>query len=749
MSRALPATALLAAGGLVVEVALTRVLSVMFYSNFVFLVLSVAVLGLGLGAAAGALRPSLRRAERLGTAAMLASLSASLLLVLTVLVPVPAVALAFAAVPFAFAGLALAGMFSLHAEQSFRLYWADLVGAGIGTLLAFALLSLLGGSSGLLAGSVLLAAAAMILRAPWVPALVPVLLILANVTTAWLDPLPTASKPLRAALADGGVITATRWDAFARSDLVRMPGDSVHYLYMDGAAGSLVPRMVGQQLWRSDAGLLPFAADAPDSAFLLGPGGGLDVALARSSGTGRIVAAELNAGGLRLVDALDDGIYAGVELHIDEGRSVLRRLGELFELIFLSHVITQTSDPRGYALSEASVYTKEAFHDYLDHLTPGGQVAIKLYDEVTLTRAFLTAIQVLVERGATEQVAARHLFAVLDTRTTPPLPLLLIRDAPLERDAAVALARTAESLGLALLFVPDLLAQPPLDGLLAGAVDSADLIAAAGANLAAATDARPFFFQFERGLPRGLLPLAAGTLLLVLAFAAWRLFARRRPAGDAQPVTPSVFALLGAGFMTLELSILQRSQLYLGHPTLALTVVLGALLVGSGTGSLLAGRLLRGLSGTNRLKLGSGLVVVIAPAWYFAWPWLGSVLPAADLTVRALLAAASILPLALVLGVPFPAALVMLRSRPRAVAAAWAVNGVASVAGSVVTVVLAILYGYPVALALAIACYAGVFMLAARPQARRSTSQVPSTAHTAENASMNPSAGRISAKPQA
>src|SRR5690606_18263432 len=108
-----------------------------------------------------------------------------------------------------------------------------------------------------------------------------------------------------------------------------------------------------------------------------------------------------------------------VDMHTDEGRSVLRHLGQEFDLVFLSHVITQASDLRGFAMSEASTYSVEAFGDYLQHLTPDGVIALKLYDELTLSRAFMTAVTAIAATGVTEAEAARHLFVALDASTNP------------------------------------------------------------------------------------------------------------------------------------------------------------------------------------------------------------------------------------------------------------------------------------------------------------------------------------------
>src|SRR5690606_32753146 len=126
-----------------------------------------------------------------------------------------------------------------------------------------------------------------------------------------------------------------------------------------------------------------------------------------------------NGPGVELVAEVSEAGYREVELHIDEGRSVLRRLDERFDLIMLAHVITQSSDLRGFALSEASTYTVEAFRDYLGHLSADGVLALKLYDELTLARAFFTAFTALELAGAEDP--ASHLFAALDQSAAQPL----------------------------------------------------------------------------------------------------------------------------------------------------------------------------------------------------------------------------------------------------------------------------------------------------------------------------------------
>ena len=713
--------ALLSAGGLVLEIALTRVLSVVYFYAYVYVVLSVAVLGVGLGAALATARPAWRQPERLSLWAAFSGLAALLLTVLVVAassLPLRLVVLAGAAVPFAFLGLALATAFSAFSQESPRLYWADLGGAGLGALLAVPLLNLLGGLDGMLAAAGLLALsglafprpASRLAFAPLVCALVS-LALLGNLAFGWLKldlRILNTPKPLQAQLQEGAELVKTRWNAFARTDLVRRPDTGATYLYMDGGAGSLVPDTAQPEKWRGDIGSFPFVASRPESVFLIGPGGGLDVALARLGGAEDVTAVEVNGASVALARGLEPilgSVYGGTEVHIDEGRSVLRRQNRLYDLILLSHVVTQAAEVRGYALTENGLYTVEAFGDYLDHLTPGGELAIKLYDELTLTRALVTALQAFKERGLSEAEGARHLLALLDTRAEPPIPLLVVKKEAIDQAEAVGLARAAETLGFALLYVPGLLANPPLDGVLEGRTDLEDIIAsAADVNLRPTTDDWPFFYLFERGLPGALEPLLyslGGLLLLGLLALGVR---QRRATWPLPRAAPLLFAALGVGFMVTEVGLLQRVGLFLGHPTLTLSVVLGTLLVGGGLGSLLGGRL--PLRDTLMVALSGFAVAAALALWSFLWP-LSDAFRGAGLPLRVFLTALSLAPLALLMGVPFPVALRAVgRSSATHVALAWAVNGVASVMGSVGATVLALLFGFESVIMVGVVAYA-------------------------------------------
>jgi hypothetical protein len=602
------------------EIGLTRLLSTLFVSDWVGPLLAVALLGLGLGAAAAAARPAWRSPAAIARAATLAPVAA-VASVLTLLMAgglgSPLWGLAPLVAAYAGIGLTVAGIFARHPSSAARLYGVDLAAAAAAAAMTPLALGLLGGLTGSLVAAALLLLAAWALRRPGRPlalllgsAAVAAVALAAATGLLRFDPGSMGTpKPIRSQLARGAVIEATRWDAVARTDLVRAP-DGARYLFMDGGAGSIVPDADPQRWWH-DVGAFPFAVAPTQRAFLIGSGGGLDVAQARAHGAREVTAVEVNRASVELVrdlGAAAGGVYdPPTVVRIGDGRRELARSDGRFDVITLANVVTGAAELRGAALTENRVYTLEAFGAYLERLTPSGRLSLTLYDEATLTRALTTALAALVRGGwaADHAAATRHVFAVMDARAAPPVPLLLVRPTPFGRDEAIAAARVAEARGWSLLLVPGLLAPDALGELAAGALTLEGLIdGSPDLDLRPTTDDRPYFFAFEPGLPRdvrraGALALAvAAALLLAAPWVGRALGGSAGAAGAAVPADAPASAVpadagrrwlsaaaLGAGFLATELHALQLVQRAAGHPAWSLSLTLGALLVGGAVGA--------------------------------------------------------------------------------------------------------------------------------------------------------------------
>ena len=181
------------------------------------------------------------------------------------------------------------------------------------------------------------------------------------------------------------------------------------------------------------------------------------------------------------------------------------------------------------------------------------------------------------------------------------------------------------------------------------------------------------------------------------------------------------FAALGTGFMFIEIVLMQKLVLFLGHPTYAITVVLTTLLAFAGLGSLAAAAIREVSPRALRVLLGAIVALLlgcIGAIDHLLPQLLGWALPVRVGAVAALLA-----PLGLALGMPFPLGIRVLDARyPPLVPWAWAINAFLSVFSSIFCIVLAMVVGFSSVLIFAAAVYAvGLLSFAplAGPELRR------------------------------
>jgi len=164
------------------------------------------------------------------------------------------------------------------------------------------------------------------------------------------------------------------------------------------------------------------------------------------------------------------------------------------------------------------------------------------------------------------------------------------------------------------------------------------------------------------------------------------------------------FAGLGAGFILIEIVLLQRLQVFLGQPIYTFSVVLAGLLIFTGLGSFLAGRIQDPTYGTLSWLLLAvvgailfTLVImppVLASGLGFAFPW------------RIVLSVLLVAPVGVMLGMPFPTGLRLVGKTASALVPwAWAVNGFFTVIGSVGAMILGMTLGFTAVLIIAAGCY--------------------------------------------
>jgi len=250
-------------------------------------------------------------------------------------------------------------------------------------------------------------------------------------------------------------------------------------------------------------------------------------------------------------------------------------------------------------------------------------------------------------------------------------------------------------------------------------------------DVSASTDDAPFFFNYYRwsslfggsqtaaddtlftyltDFPVGHMVLLA-SLLQILLLAAALIFLPLRKLAHEGLRTPGAlryfgyFAALGLGFMLIEIALMQKLVIFLGHPTYALSVVLVSLLAAAGMGSMLAGRIAV-VRRRHLLVILAGIVAMVALDIVAVNVLLPKLL-GAPLWARIVVVVALLVPTGLVLGMPFPSGMRLVEEQcPHLVPWGWAVNAFFSVFGSIFCIVLSMGIGFSNVFWAAIGVYA-------------------------------------------
>jgi hypothetical protein len=618
-------------------------------------------------------------------------------------------------VPFFLAGAALSLIFQLRHGSIASLYFADLVGAALGALAVTFLLSAFGAPATLfLAAASPLGAAALISRKYRIAAAGMALVVLAAAVSSErlesfrVTPGSLKAMPRHMRETPGTRVTQTGWNSYSRIDAVEgFPAPNLARLYIDSDAWTNAQQWDGRlesiQSMRTWYRALPFRLVPGAETLVIGPGGGSDVIVALGSGSRKVTAVEMNP--LMLEFVRHYGERAGhlynrpdVEVIQSEGRTFISRTDRKFGVIFLGFVDTWSSVASGgLSLSENYLYTTEAFRAYYDHLTEDGLLVIMRW-RADVPRLVSNAVALLGTAEASQRIVA--LIEKSGSGEDPPQMTFMLRKRPFT-DAEVA---EIESWTQAVpVILPGSYAEPPYNDVLSGRRTLEQVAAESPRRIDAVFDDSPFFFANDRpwGMPYqmhlaliALFAILAGLLSIFILFG--------KPTGKpVRPYAASIlyFACLGAGFITVELTLLQNLTLLLGHPAFTLSILLFTILAAGGLGSAFSGR----VRGHHSCLAVAGL----SAAGAFVLPALVPALLPLELPWRVAIAVLVIVPFGLMMGMPFPTGLKLTgQGSLPAPPFYWGLNGIVSVLGSLGTVVMALVFGFQVAMLAGSACYA-------------------------------------------
>jgi hypothetical protein len=540
---------LLSVAMLVLELSLTRILSVALWYHFSFLVISTALLGFGSAGVTLAMRRDLRQVTDLDRTLSLFSLGFGLITTgsfwLMQRIPfdpfslfvdrrqllfMPAYYVAIAA-PFYCGGMAVGLLLTRGSGKVNRLYAVDLVGAGLGCASVALLMPAFGGSGSVLVAVTLgfVAAAAFGLKTARTASAISGLLAVAAFASSFaadhLIPIRvTSNKSNRERPIFSGWNTISKVDVYegpAQATPAGEPGYRTIIIDAETAAtgiSDLRPDVRSYLAkWPKDSDYpsgVAYIGKSRPKLLVIGPGAGAQVLDGLHFGARSITAVEINP---IIVDLISNRmndywgkLFHQPEIHLvtEEGRSFVRRSRDHYDAIISSHTISNAAVASGaLSLAENYVLTQEAFEDYLDHLEDDG-VLYFTRPETQIARLFSTAREVLKHRGVPDissQVFAYRWAAISGPEAGHPAfrAAFLLKKSPwtqvqLDQMRGLLSSVHNRTTRAEVLYAPDDRHPGSIYQTLAATNDLPAVYAANAALLVPATDDRPFFNQHER-----------------------------------------------------------------------------------------------------------------------------------------------------------------------------------------------------------------------------------------------------------
>jgi hypothetical protein len=740
------------------ELALIRLISITQWYHFAFMVVSIAMLGIGASGTLLSVVPRMKDIRKVPAYVLLLAVAIPASYLVSGRIPFDPVRLSWdwmqlfsiglfavvLSVPFLFFGLAVSTSYTSLPGTTGAIYAADLLGAGAGSVALIVLLSAGGPELSLILMSMLAATAAFVRGGITVRFTSALLLgfelFLLLTQPAFIRPVMSTYKPLPFALAYPGAHTIeTRYSPYARIDIFQShavrfaPGLSLTYLdplppqtgvAVDGGDIHAITRDGDPSLMKFIDHLpssLPYVIGRPRTVLVLDPKGGLSLHQAIRSGARHIVSLESNPLLQQIVD--------------ERGRITPPSRVELrsFDIISMSFLGSFT--PGAFGLSEDYSATIEAFKVYLKHLTPGGFVSMDLYllpPARSELRLLATVLQAAEEAGITDGASNIAVVRSWDTVT------ILFKNIALTSSDISAIRRFCSKNRFDTVFYPGM---RPGEGNRYVRMQN-DAYAEAFRNIirketrntfirdylfdiSPVRDAAPFAhyylklenvaeiyrimggkwqFFFEEGylLPFLLLQVLVVSLVVMLLPLLRRGRSDRPSTEPRLPDTLLYFGTLGLGYLFLEVAFMQMMMLPLEHPGYAAGTVVASILAGSGLGGYISQK--RGTRiGPSVLLWLAGAVVLYALILPFATP----VLARLPLAARVIAFFILLFPAGILMGLPLPLGLSLLGKRdPDLIPWAWAVNGCSSVVSPILAMLIALSAGFTIVLL----CGAGMYL---------------------------------------
>lgn len=654
-------------------------------------------------------------------------------------------------IPFFIGGFIVALSFTHFSEKGSIIYTADLIGAGVGCLVTTIILKFLSGPTAIIFITFLIMLGTLFFsigfkNKKWITitsliSLGIFFLIPLNIKFSWLKVRYNKSYK------EENVIYE-KWNPIARitlfdvSSSVKEGGWGVSSLFngyippemwidQDAHAGTPITKFDGDlsklEFLSYDITAFGYHIRPIKSSFIVGPGGGRDILTSLFFGVSKVVATEINPD---IIDIVNNkyGFFSGSPYFREnvisingEARSVLTHDKNKYDFIQISLADSWASSAAGaFVLVENNLYTIEAFLIYISHLTDNGILSIsrwftgKYHGETVKT--------VMLGVLALDKIGIKNPIDHIAVVEYSQISTFLMKKSPFTDEEIEKIRSTSDKLNFNLLLLKgyennlNILEEITYSS---NKLNLKRIIDDYPINITPPTDDRPFFFNMQKigefflksndenqeanVLPPSLILNSAFLLCFILSliFIFFPLYFKSSFNLIKDIPLKRVlryiiyFSMLGIGFMLIEIALIQKYILFLGHPIYAMSVVLFSILILSGIGSFSTNKINKE-NITKKLKIFLMIIIFITLLNILFLPYLHKYFLGYPLLLRIVISFILIGLLGFFLGVPFPSGIKIINysKETKLIPWIWAINGTSSVLASILAIFIAIHFGY-------------------------------------------------------
>ncbi len=707
------------------EILITRLFSTMLLKHLVFFTISLAILGIGVGGFIAYKSKKKINYEKLSLLLGLSYIGTVMMIYKLPYIEMIAFYIFVSSIPFVIGGMILSLAFLKNNEISNKLYFADLLGSTLGSILIIPLMDNLGFiktlfiiSSLSLISSFMFTLSSNLKRNRIV--IVGILTIIVtlifqgsfldrlelNFTAYFTSPITVIDHLNREEGLDVKILY-TKWDSISRTDVV----DGSQYervIITDGGASAPMLKFDGDLekvgYLRGEIEFLPFSIGNNDDTLIIGSGGGKDILLALLGSSKNIDAVEINPSTVDAANKFKDFNgdiynYKGVNAYIDDGRNFIEKTDKKYNNIYLSMVMTNSVNNGGLSMSENYIYTKEAYRTYFEHLKDDGYLSFMFHDAQDMFKGINTGIEVLLDMGIKREDIPNH-FVVVNNLTLDmaeehtnyvDMPIVVFKKQSFTIEEIQNINNNAKIQNRVVENIPQTVYIDIYDRYSKGEIELSDIYKGIPFNTVPATDDKPFFFDYGKGVPLTLI-----ALLTIMISASLIIYKKIRESEIYKSAL--YFGAIGLGFMLIEIPLIQKSMLFLGNPTKSFSYILFSLLLSCGIGSYFSNKKIFNIKIKQR-QIIFVIIPILTILLQISIPIMIDKYRIIEDGFKLLMLAGLLFPLGFFLGMAFPKGIAKLNlvKQDQHIPLMWGINGIMSVAGSVLALIISMKIGFTAA----------------------------------------------------